>query len=190
MTSLLNLLDRFENAAGVYERSDDPADRDELHAARRAIMEAFEAAATAPTVGDTDCSMVTAIVETPARGRTADWRLVLKEPDVGMHDAAVEIYNSYGFVPDRIFAAMIDASPAPTAGEIEEALLAPPASAREAELVKALETARKVVKQIVFVATEEGGLSAANGDEAWFSEHGKTAMDAIEAALKPSLEQE
>lgn len=42
MVSLLTLLNRFENAAGVYERSDKKADRDELHAARRAIMEAFE----------------------------------------------------------------------------------------------------------------------------------------------------
>lgn len=39
MTDLLALLNRFENAAGVYERSTSKADRDELHAARRAILE-------------------------------------------------------------------------------------------------------------------------------------------------------
>lgn len=39
MTTLLSKLDRFEQAAVTYETSTAKADRDELHAARRAIME-------------------------------------------------------------------------------------------------------------------------------------------------------
>lgn len=39
MTSLLTLLNRFEDAAGTYERCDTTRTRDELHAARRAIVE-------------------------------------------------------------------------------------------------------------------------------------------------------
>lgn len=39
--TLLSMLDRFEQAAVTYKTSTKKADRDELHAARRAIMEAF-----------------------------------------------------------------------------------------------------------------------------------------------------
>ncbi len=168
--TLLSMLDRFENAAGVYERSDDPADRDELHAARRAIMERVEelqaeAELNEMMAHDLAGEAVVATIKKAFPAIAAKWENY--DPKCTDCGGTGETYQT-----ERRCACQ------------------PPASEREAELVKALETARKVVEQIVFVATEEGGLSAANGDEAWFSEHGKTALDAIEAALNPSLEQE
>ena len=32
----------------------------------------------------------------------------LREPSVAMHDAGVEVYNKYGFVPERIYLAILN----------------------------------------------------------------------------------
>lgn len=50
-------------------------------------------------------------------------------------------------------------------------------------MAEALERARKVILQITLAATEEDGISADNGDRAWFAEHGQEALKQIDAAL-------
>lgn len=152
--TLLSMLDRFEQATIDYERAETRAEnkyaRDELQAARRAIMEAFEArSASAEPVAWRVSNGGQAW--TFRRNRVSGWRFC--EP----------LYAS------------------------------PPASKREAELVKALEPFADIAD-----IEDEVGRDDPDDDRVWVSQaYGCQLAEltieefrAARAAIHPSLEQE